>query len=366
MESAANSLSLADHPRSTYAPADLRADLFNEVDRIVRSSPEVLANAELIPILAELALGPDGDPDMCREFVTGTLQSALKGIDGFGKLSGRELAKAIAELLGIGEKAWDNQNDRFDNAANELWTYTNGQSLRRTRRKHGDKTELIYKIFLGLLVAELVTWAEEINFLPAGRFVRKNLLGAHVSSQTPHTSAPKNLRTITATTLPRQKPLDIARLHRRVEYLAYELRRLLRGGFDGLGYRAEGFVLLNELATIVYPTGGKLLAKEKLEALLTWAINNRPRRNDFRGEIASREQEAIIIELIGMGKTRGQETPIVGKVGDSPPRQRYKRGLHYYRHLFHDDRWLEESHNLADELAALLCQLAIEEGIYIH
>jgi hypothetical protein len=327
MESAFNP-SPASHARPDHVNVDLAVVLLHDVKQIVRYGPAVLPDPEAVPHLAELALAPAADPSTCATAVVALLHRAFTRLARFDdKFSGREVANAITELMGIGRKEWANQGDRFDNAASELWAYTSGESFRRTMRKNQDGKKCnVWVIFLELLVSALLALADEMGYSPSHRFSFNEIP-------------------------PYKRERIIAPIERT---LFRELRVLVRRGFDGLDDRLYRMPLLVDLATHSYPSGG--VVTEKVEALLSWAINRRLRRNDLRDELENRRREAIIIELIGLGKRR-----------DSSAWKRRQQGLRYHRPRRDfgeaDCNWREEVDALAHELSTPLLHLALEEAV---
>ncbi len=144
--------------------AALKADLM----RIHSEGGTLLGDPEAIPILAELALAPARDPVECAEAVEQLLHTSLGRLRRFDRFSSHQLRLGLAELLGIGEKPWKTQADRFDNAAAEL-SYASGDSLRKTRRKKDD-TRWLWEALLDLLATQLLELATAAGFSPTGRF----------------------------------------------------------------------------------------------------------------------------------------------------------------------------------------------------
>jgi hypothetical protein len=358
MEPSADHSAVRDAPHLGTSPDELRAALLVEVDQIVSYGPDVLSNPELIPILAELTLGSDGDPELCREMVRGTLLNALNSIDGFGTLSRQELAKAIPELLGIGKKAWKNQEDRFENAASELHTYKNGESLRRSRRKREGETKFVYTILLELLIAPLLDWATETKFSATGAFQ------GHSPELKPTTQT------------------SAVQIYRAIVYLAeIELPNVLFS--DGLYAPVEkGLHLILEggmtpdeaqetfswastrpcptliaLAETTYPYD--VATRTKVEALLTWAIGTAYDGRDS-AYYTKQQQVAAVMEIVGLGKLRGGPLP-----------DRLRRAEHMFEGDFGrrlSEVWLGEGERdlqriIAYKLAPPLCELGLAEGV---
>ncbi len=148
--------------------ADLERVLLADVMQI--HARGLFADPEAIPVLAELALGTDGDPNDCAGEVERLLQDALAHLRRFDRFSGEQLRKGTAELLGIGDHKWTTQTDRFTNAAIEL-RYKNGESLRKSMHKQPDKMDkYVWKQYYELLVAQLITLANQGGFIYTGRF----------------------------------------------------------------------------------------------------------------------------------------------------------------------------------------------------
>lgn len=181
-------------------------------------------------------------------------------------------------------------------------------------------------------------------------------------------NASETTRSHNADFQPPSNNVNVGRLSNRHDSLAFELRRLARHGFDGLGYRLVALNALNEVAARIYPSSGT--DQEKVEALITWAVANRGggARNDPRSHDA---QTATILELIGMGKKRESADMGVTSLGTipntkTPAWRRYRRGARYYRlnqPILSEDQWLAETSQLATALATSVLQLAIDEGI---
>lgn len=226
--------------------SDFRRALLREVRRIYADDPSVLADPEATPILAELALRNSGAQDDSRQAIEELLlHNALVDLRRFDRFSGRELQRAIAELLGIGEKNWANQADRFDNAANELRSYKTGESLRKTKRvQQGSGGKYVWEIFLELLVVQLVILARNAGLIAPP-------LPAHTPS------------------LRDSRPSSTCPGKRVNGALASEVRAVLINGTKH-AIKHDGLSLLTKTADATYGPPGS--ARDRVEALLTWAI----------------------------------------------------------------------------------------------
>jgi hypothetical protein len=262
---------------------DLVSALYNDVERIHRD-PHALANPAAIPLLAELALSfdADGSPRNCQKAVSKLLHKALMRVRSFENCSGEELGNATAELLGIGTRDWTNQTDRFENAATELYAYSNGESLRKTSRKRSDGQKAkVWVIFYELLVEQLVALASDASFTPSGRFMSD-----------------------TTSQLPLPSRVSAVAVRHQLVIVAGEASVLFRYG----GARAVSenrIPCIIALAAALYPQGGTPL--EKVEALFTWTAHQAryPRSLSLFEEKRLRKARAqAILELANFGKTR--------------------------------------------------------------
>jgi hypothetical protein len=330
--------SRTDH--STSAFTYLKSVLLEELKPVVSHGPDILDDPEAIPNLTELALALDDGSRTHSQAVLQALQKASAGLSRFEKkFSGREIGNALVELMGIGRRAWSNQDDRYDNAARELRTYSSGASFRNTTRTNAaGKEQRISEIFLELLAAQFVTLAKEIDFSPSFTQVEK---------------APQS----SSIALPDMSDaLNLVRVH---EYLASsEVKCLIDCGFGELSDISNDealryiFPTLFTLATVLYPSGGTGL--ERLEALLSWAITNRQRgaKHTSRGVYYLDPTEElrrthILIDYIELGRKR-----------HTSRQEREHLVRNYSNHL---RLRIATKDEIAGQLAQPLRQLAIEE-----
>jgi len=287
------------------------------------------ADPEAIPMLAEMALGTDGDPDDCASSVERLLQEALAGLHRFDRFSREQLRKGIAELLGIGDREWNTQADRFTNAAVEL-SYDSGESLRKSRRKQADKTyKHVWKQCFELLVAQLVVFANQRGFTYTGRF-------ATVATSKPRSTPVE--RTLTDT-----EAIAAQVLAGRV---FDELRSACESGIKQ-AVVAQKVPRCTILALLLFPDGGTIL--EKTEALFTSVIS----------DLADNDQDryAGMVELFDLGSLRGLTFS-----------QRRARGHQY---LKRDDnntklktyRFGEEEERIFKAMARKLAEKAVRHGL---
>jgi hypothetical protein len=317
MESAVDSRRTPDQSQPADAADEFVAALLRDVKKLVTHGPAILSNPTAIPDLAELAFALEGASTTCRRAVVVTLNRALGRLTGFeDNLSGQEVAHALTELMGIGHGEWANQPDRFDNAADALWKYKSGASFRRTKRKDETtgKEKEVWKIFLDLLVAELVSSAEQNQYMATGRFRRTHKKDA--------------------------RELEAARAL--INELAEELAALIYDGYE-IGNA------VSDLACVIYPA--ECEEDDKIEALFTWAINNR-----FPGRSKSRQTELAILDFVGMGNYYDQ--PILERLRNTAP------NLPYRVAEISDEEALRVARELSLELAVSILDLAREQDYY--
>jgi hypothetical protein len=315
-----------DRMKAVSAREDFSTELLRDVRKLA-SFPSILSNRLAIPALAGLALALERDSTTCKKAVVATLHKALGRVTGFeDKLSGQEVSNALAELLGIGHGKWKNQPDRFDNAAEELSTYTSGQSFRKTRREtEPGKFTNVWEIFLELLVAELVGLANEIGLVSAGRHIH------NVQSGIPRMTVTDRVDTWAAT----------GYIHH------YELFQLYFRGLDpfrrisNTGRLPDILPTLITLSATVYPSGGTEL--EKLEALLSWAISSYHETTATNG--GNRGSIQALYECFEIGRDRGLSLSM-----------RMDRALPYFDFMQGDVMG-----DTLEGLAEALCQLALDE-----
>jgi hypothetical protein len=291
------------------------------------------------PFIAELALGENGDAETYVEAAEELLHTVLAQMSGFDRFSSQSLREGIAELLGIGEKKWKSQADRFDNAALAL-EYKNGNSLRKTVRERIPKrTRYVWEECLERLAARIVATATERGFVCKGRF------GYDQPARKPQILAKRTLGMVVDGEHFTISPV-----------VGAELEIAFQNGL-ATAYR-DGFLpQLVRFADAVVDGGNTEL--HKLEALLIWAleaIEARPLWVELKiPEISALRQGAT--ELLGLGDR-----------DDLPLAERERRALDcFYRP---DDRRRHTHWNLVlalitEGIARPLVGLAIYEKVVL-